>query len=275
MWTLTGFADEVDPDFDLQLSTITDLGLRHIEFRSAWGVNVLDLTDAQLATARSAMDAAGVSVSSVGSPIGKILITDDFAPHLDRMRRCTEVADALGSANVRIFSFFIPSGDDPASHRDEVLRRMDALAAIGADAGLQLLHENEKEIYGDIPQRCHDIVTSVDSPALRLVWDNANFVQCGVKPFDEGFELLRPFVHYVHVKDARFADNVVVPAGEGDGQLVETMTGFRDTGFDGYFSLEPHLHFADAMGGFSGADNWRRAHAAFTAMLRSLGIQYN
>ena len=80
----------------------------------------------------------------------------------------------------------MPAGDDPDRHRDEVLRRMRELAAVAEQAGVVLLHENEKDIYGDIPRRCLDIVESVGSDHLRLAWDAANFVQVGVRPFSEG-----------------------------------------------------------------------------------------
>ena len=134
----------------------------------------------------------GLRVSSIGSPIGKIFIDEDFPPHLDRMRHAAEVAHLLDAPYVRIFSFFLRPGADPADHRDEVIDRMRALARVAEEADVVLLHENEKEIYGDVPSRCLDIVRSVGSPHLRLAWDPANFVQVGVRPFTDGYAVLRP-----------------------------------------------------------------------------------
>lgn len=274
MWTLSGFADEISPDLDEQLAVVTDLGLKYIEFRSAWDVNVLDLDGEQLRRAKGALTASGVRVSSVGSPIGKISISDDNGPHLERMKHALEVAEFLEAPYIRIFSYFIPEGDDPDDYRDEVISRMSDLAAVAEGSGITLVHENEKEIYGDIPRRCLEIVRAVDSPALRLTWDNANFVQCGVRPYTEGYPLLSPHVDYLQVKDARFADGVVVPAGAGDGQFRESMRAFAAAGFEGFASLEPHLQLGHALGGFSGPENWRRAHAAFVRVLREEGIAY-
>lgn len=274
MWTLSGFADEISPDLQTQLDTVTDLGLTHIELRSVWEVNVLDLSAAQRAEVASALQERGLRLSSIGSPIGKIGITDDFAPHLDRMRHAADVALEMRAPFVRIFSFFIPEGDDPAAHRDEVMRRMTALAEVAAEAGVMLVHENEKHIYGDVPQRCLDIVRTVDNDHLRLAWDAANFVQCGVRPFTDGYELLRPFTEYVQIKDALLADGQVVPAGAGDGEVRETIRALAVDGFDGFFSLEPHLAAAGTFGGYSGPDLWRAAHAAFTAILDEEGIPY-
>lgn len=274
MWTLSGFADEISPDLDEQLAVVTDLGLKYIEFRTAWDLNVLQLDDQQLRRAKNALDAAGVKVSSIGSPIGKIKITDDNGPHLEHMQRALDVARFFEAPFIRIFSYFIDENDNPDDHRDEVITRMRDLVAVAEGSGITLIHENEKEIYGDIPRRCLDIVQSVDNPTLRLTWDNANFVQCGVKPYTEGYELLSPYVDYLQVKDARFADSVVVPAGEGEGEFRESMRAFAADGFEGFASLEPHLQIGHSLGGFSGPENWRRAHAAFVRVLQEEGIAY-
>ncbi len=183
------------------------------------------------------------------------------------MLHAAEVAQFFDAPYVRIFSFFLRAGSDPDDYRDEVLRRMRALADVAEEAGVILLHENEKDIYGDIPRRCHDIVTSVDSPNLKLAWDPANFVQVGVQPFTEGYSMLRPYVEYVQVKDALLADASVVVAGAGDGQVVETVRALRDDGFDGFFSLEPHLGKYTEFGALSGPELFTSAWRAFTGIL--------
>ncbi len=274
MWTLSGFADEIADDFTTQCEVAAGLGLKFVEVRSAWGVNILDLDDAQLDTMKQTLAAHGLQVSSIGSPIGKIFIDEDFDPHLERMRHAAEVAKFFDARYIRIFSFFIRDGSNPDDHQDEVLRRMRALAEVAEAAGVTLLHENEKDIYGDVPARCHDIVTSVDSPNLRLAWDPANFVQVGVRPFTEGYSLLRPYVVYVQVKDALLADASVVVAGAGDGQVVETVRALRDDGFDGFFSLEPHLGKYTEFGALSGPELFTSAWRAFTDILKQEGIPY-
>jgi sugar phosphate isomerase/epimerase len=274
MWTLSGFIDEISDDFSEQCKVAAGLGLRHVEVRSAWGINILDLDAAELDTLRQTLAEYGLSVSSIGSPIGKISIDDDFPPHLERMRHAVEVAELLEAPYIRLFSFFIPEGTDPDSRRDEVLSRMSALAEAAADSDVILVHENEKEIYGDIPRRCLDIVTSVDSPKLQLAWDPANFVQVGVRPFTEGYSMLRPYVGYIQIKDALLADGTVVVAGAGDGEVVETIRALHADGFDGFFSLEPHLGEYTAFGALSGSELFTKAWKAFTDILNSEGIGY-
>ena len=274
MWTLSGFADEISPDLTEQCEVASGLGLKYIEVRSAWDVNILDLSPDQLATMKKTLSAYGIKVSSIGSPIGKIFIDEDFGPHLERMRHAAEVAHELDAPYIRIFSFFIRPGEDPAGHRAEVIDRMRALVRVAEEADLILLHENEKEIYGDIPARCLDLIRSVGSPYLRLAWDPANFVQVGVRPYADGYAKLRPHLEYVQIKDAVAADGTVVPAGQGDGEVAATIRALRHDGFDGFFSLEPHLALGHATGGYSGPDLFRTAWKAFTDLLKTEEIEY-
>ncbi|MGK5682960.1 sugar phosphate isomerase/epimerase family protein [Actinoplanes sp. URMC 104] len=274
MWTLSGFSDEISPDLTEQCEVVTGLGMKYVEVRSAWDVNILDLSPDQLGTVQKTLSAYGLKVSSIGSPIGKIGIEDDFAPHLDRMKHAAEVAGLLGAPYIRIFSFFLPAGSDPAQHRGEVIDRMRALTRVAEDADLILLHENEKHIYGDVPSRCLDLIRSVGSPYLRLAWDPANFVQVGVRPYTDGYAQLRPHVEYVQIKDALLADGTVVPAGRGDGEVAETLRALHHDGFDGFFSLEPHLAAGHATGGFSGPELFRTAWRAFTGLLETEEIPY-
>ena len=274
MWTLSGFIDEISDDFSLQCKVASGLGLRYVEVRSAWGTNILDLDSDQMSKLQETLATYGLKVSSIGSPIGKISIDDEFPPHLERMRHAVEVAETLEAPYIRIFSFFIPEGTDPDSRREEVLSRMSALAEAAADSDVILAHENEKEIYGDIPRRCLDIVTSVSSPKLQLARDPANFVQVGVRPFTEGYAMLRPHVGCIQIKDALLADATVVVAGAGDGEVVETIRALRADGFDGFFSLEPHLGEYTAYGALSGPELFTKAWKAFTDILTSEGIAY-
>jgi sugar phosphate isomerase/epimerase len=274
VWTLTGFADEISPELEEQLETLAQESVGYMELRSVWNTNVLDLTDDELHRVKSASAERGIRISSIGSPIGKVPVTEPFGPHLELFRRALHAADGMGAPYIRVFSFFIPEGQEPGHYRDEVIDRMGIIAGEAEDSGVTLLHENEKDIYGDVPSRCLDILAGVGSPALRAAWDAANFVQCGVRPYKEGYASLRPYVEYVHVKDALFGSDRVVPAGEGDGQLPETLSALRVSGFDGFFSLEPHLASAGTYSGFSGPALFRKAAGAFKDLLRRQGIEW-
>jgi sugar phosphate isomerase/epimerase len=271
---LSGFADEISPDLDEQLAVLAAESISHLELRSLWSTNVADLDDAQVAGFRRQLEESGVRVSAIGSPIGKIDIDAPFAPELERLRRVAEIAGQLGTTLVRVFSFFIPEAADPQLYRAHVIDRMSALAELAAERGVVLAHENEKKIYGDQPDRCADIIASVGSPALRATFDAANFVQCGVRPHSDAYELLRPYLVYVQVKDALTTTGEVVPAGQGDGQIRETLAALRDSAFQGYLSLEPHLALAGRFGGFSGPDGFRLACGALKDLLAELSVHW-
>ena len=270
-WILSGFADEISNDPHVQLPVLLGLGAKHVEVLSAWGINVAELSEEETSRFASMLDEHGVAVSAIGSPVGKSSLDDPLDNEVARLDRVMDIAERLGTGYVRIFSFFVPDGSSHDALRAEVMDRMSTLAQHAERRGIVLLHENEKGIYGDIPKRGHDLVTTVNSPALRLTWDSANFVQLGVKPFTDGYELLAPYVDYLQIKDALFADRSVVPAGEGDGELRETLAAFARDGFEGFASLEPHL--PSDTDGFPGAFAFGRATRALRRLTDEIGIE--
>ena len=272
-WTLSGFGDEIDTDPRVQIAVLKALGSEHIEVRSAWGTNVVDLDDDQLGSLATLLAAEGMKASAIASPIGKVDVSLDAELEVDRLRRIIRVAHALETPNIRIFSFFRADGVAVEDIRDDVMTRMRMLADEAEREGVVLLHENEKDIYGDTPERVLDLVESVGSSALRLAWDSANFVQVGVEnPHDAGYAMLRPYLDYLQVKDADVASGSVVPAGQGDGQVLATLTALRDDGYTGFASLEPHLDEAHTLGGFSGPAAFGQAARAFDGLLRSINV---
>jgi sugar phosphate isomerase/epimerase len=271
-WPLSGFGDEIDADPAIQLSVLRALGARHIEVRSAWDTNVVELSGEQLDRLAVLLRRHDMAVSAIASPVGKVDVFDDPDAELDRLRRAVAAAHRLDARYIRLFSFYRPPGVPAEAVRDRVLARMHGFAELARREGVVLLHENEKEIYGDIPARVLDVLESVGSEALRLAWDSANFVQVGVRPFTDGYAMLRPHLEYLQVKDAIAGTAAVVPAGAGDGELRETLAALRDDGYRGFVSLEPHLALQHGLGGFSGPAEFGRAARAFTALTAALGI---
>jgi sugar phosphate isomerase/epimerase len=267
---LSAFGDEIADDLATQLDVLASEGVRHLELRGAWGKNVLELDSEELIRAHTMLTERGFGVSAVASPIGKSRLQQPPEFEQGRLERAILACEALGTRNIRVFSFFVPAGQ-AAAHRDEVLARMGALAARAAQAGVTLLHENEKEIYGDTGERCHDLLATIDSPALRMAFDPANFVQCGVRPIDEAWPLLREYVTHVHIKDAVFADGSVRPAGQGDGAIPALLQELVARAYHGFLTLEPHLQIAGPSGGYSGEAGMRLAINALRELLAPLG----
>lgn len=272
-WALSGFGDEIDPDPAIQLAVLQALGAKHIEVRSGWDVNVVDLSAEQLDRFAALIARRGMAVSAIASPVGKADVYGDSEAELDRLRRAIAAAHRLGSRYVRLFSFYRPDGVPAEAVRDTVLARMAGFAREAERADVVLLHENEKEIYGDVPDRVLDIVESVGSAHLRVAWDTANYVQVGVRPHTDGYAKLRPYLEYLQVKDARAGTGEVVVAGAGDGELRATLTALRDDGYAGFASLEPHLAIQERLGGYSGPAEFGRAARAFATLCASIDVE--
>jgi sugar phosphate isomerase/epimerase len=273
MIRLSAFADEISQDPQEQLDVLTRHGVKHIEFRAIHGTNVLDLSEEQHREFRDRLRDAGFGLSALGSPIGKIKVTDPFDEHLARFARALDLADHYECPRIRVFSFYMPPGDDPASHRSAVLDRMAELASIAHDRGVNLFLENEKGIYGDHAGRVLDVLKSVDSPALSHAFDPANYVEVG-QPIDEAWALLRPYVTHFHVKDYSEARRLNVPAGEGDGQIPKLLEDAVRTGFDGFVVLEPHLTVAELSYGFTGPERFADAANALKRILDESSIAF-
>lgn len=276
MIRLSAFADEISPDLDEQVDVLTREGIYYLDLRSAWNINVLDLSDEQVERIRQVLQAHSIQVAAIGSPIGKVSIDSPFEAELQRLERAITIAQALQTRYIRIFSYYPPAtlhevGFDWAIYRDEVLRRMRTLGERAREAGITLLHENEKDIYGDTIARCVDLMRETgDNVHFRAVFDPANFIQCGQVPFPDAYEALRPWLAYVHVKDALTSGRVVA-AGEGSAQWPAFLERLRVDGYDGCFSLEPHLVAAGHLGGFSGPELFHYAAHALRGRLENMG----
>lgn len=268
---IAAFADEISDDLDEQLRVLGNLGIASIELRSVWGRNVLDLSEKELARIKNSLDGGGFSVPVIGSPIGKVQVTDDFTEHLGRFGRALDVAEFFGSQMIRVFSYYIPSGDDASRWRGEVVQRMRIKADQASQHGVTLVHENEKGIYGEGAQSCLDLLDTVESDSLMACFDPANFIQCQETPYPDAFDALENWITHVHVKDARAKDGSVVPAGEGDSGWAAILRRLKETRYDGYFTLEPHLESGDRFGGKSGPALFELAHTKLVDLLRTSG----
>ena len=274
-FTLSAFGDEIDADLNTQLELLTELDIGYLELRKAWDTNVLELDDTQVAAIKDACPRHSVEVSCIGSPIGKSPILDPLETELGNLDRIFQIAEALGTNKVRLFSFYPPeqAGDGgPDEYLDEAVSRLSRMAREAAQRGITLLMENESGLVGDGLERCLAILKAVDSPSLRFVWDTANFVHAGFeRPTDRAWPLLSSYLAYVQVKDYRVADRTICPAGEGDAQVPELLARLRDSAYRGFLALEPHLLSGGQRGGFSGVEGMRRATAALRGIMADSG----
>ena len=273
-YILSAFADEVTPVFEDQLAYLKGRGVGFIEPRNVDGVNVSSLTADQAKDAKAKLDAYGIRVSSIGSPIGKIGIDEDFDAHIKLFENTVEVAKRFETKNIRMFSFFYPAGTDVHDHLDAVTARLETLLDIADKNGLVLCHENEARIFGEDPKDCLTLMEHFGG-RLKSVLDMGNFAFCKKDPW-EGYELLHPYIEYIHIKDA-FPDGTIVPAGKGKGRIEDILRAYNAyTDKAVFLTMEPHLTVFAGLNKLSNMDDIKVQNAfetpekAFDAALAAM-----
>lgn len=277
MFIISAFADEISPDPLEQIAVLKACKVRAIEFRSIYQTNVLALSDQQLQEFKKLLADEGFHLSAIGSPIGKIPVDAPFEPHLEKFHRAIALAKEFGTPNIRVFSYYPPEGKEFdgnwAPYRDEVIRRMKVKAEIAEKEGVTLFHENEHRIFGDSPERVVDIMSSVNSPALRAAYDAANWVYseyCPVKAWD----MTKEFTDHFHIKDWKGSGKVEhtgrIP-GTGDGRIEYSIADAVKRDYQGFAVMEPHLRGGGPTGGVTGPDLFPLAVEAFRKILHDCG----
>lgn len=243
-WTLSAFADEAGASCEAQIAALQRGGLQRLDLRSIDGYNVSVLPPEVARQVKTRLDAAGITVQMLGSPLGKIDIADDFAIDLDKLRHIARIAPILGCQAVRIFSYYNKNQAPHAEWRTQSLRRLETLRDQAENLGLVLFHENERHIFGD---KCADVmqIAALRSANFQLIFDFDNYNQSG-EDVAQNWQKLKASTDAFHLKDSTL-DNEHVPAGEGNGKIAEILADARKTGWSGPLAIEPHLSHSGAV----------------------------
>ena len=251
----TGFADEASRGLDGQIAATKELGWNCIESRAIDGVNIHDLSDADFDVAAGKLEDAGIQVNCFGSAIANWAkkITDPFDSSLAEARRAIPRMQRLGTKLIRIMSFARLDDREPDDQmEDERFRRVRTLTQMFLDAGIQPVHENCMNYGGMGWPFTLRLLENV--PGLKLVYDTGNPVftddKAKPKPYPkqsswEFYSHVRDFIAYVHIKDGVFdhatGKTTYTWPGEGDGDVVRIVEDLIARGYDGGFSMEPHM----------------------------------
>ena len=237
---MSAFADEYCDSFEGQVKAMKDFGIDYIEVRFVDKKNISTLTDEEVEAAKAILDQHGVKISSIGSPLGKINLADDFDAHLALTKRVFDIAKKLDTGLVRIFSFYLPEGKSREECRPAVIERLEKMISLAEEYGITLCHENEAEIYGESPEYCLDLLKHFGG-RLKAVFDMGNFVLGGYKPYPDAYEKLLPYIEYFHIKDSLYA-GAIVPPGKGEADIKAILSSYRAPAVKNTFiTLEPHL----------------------------------
>ena len=273
MIRLSAFGDEIAHDFEEQLRHLLSMKVNFIELRGLWEKGVLTLNEADRKRALSLLRKYGIKLSAIGSPIGKVPITDPADREIDRFKQTVETAQYFGAPYIRMFSFYIPEGESPEKYRDPVLERLGRMVEIAEKANIVMMLENEADLYGERGEQCADLLDAIDSPFFKMAFDPANFVCAGQHPFDECFPLVRRHIKHLHIKDCVLGSKEMVLPGQGDGQIPKVIRALKEDGYDGFATMEPHLAEAGRMAGFTGPKLFTQAVDAFRKILDNEGVR--
>jgi sugar phosphate isomerase/epimerase len=271
---ISAFADEISEDPLAQVRTLQSVGIRYVELRGAWGINVLKLSGPQVRDLRKIFSDNGLKVSCIASPIGKVRIDESWDRHFDDFKHAVDLAGTFGCTYVRLFSYYPTEGGLIEPHRDEVIRRLRQQAEYVANGPVTLALENETDLYGDTPQRCAELLAALSGMKVTMAFDPANFVHIDQVPVYERCWLpLRQYVGYFHMKDhARQPDKHSVPVGQGEGDCLRILRDAAASRYDGFLAVEPHLSKAGQFSGFSGPDLFVMACRALQDLCRTAGL---
>lgn len=230
-YRLCAFADEADQLLTGQIAAMQRNGISLLEIRGVDGENISALSPAKVKEVAHLLKENGLAVWSIGSPTGKVKLSDDWNAHVDSFKGMLDAAAVFGTKAFRMFSFY-----DAQDEKNEVIDRLGLLCDMAKGYDVKLCHENEKGIFGDTPERTKELLDAL--PQLGGIFDPANFIQCGADILP-AWELLKDRIDYLHVKDA-MADGTVVPAGYGLGHLDTVVPDFLSRGGQ-VLTVEPHL----------------------------------
>jgi sugar phosphate isomerase/epimerase len=273
MYKLSGFGDEISPDIDQQIKVLKEEKIEYLDLRGAFGKNILELSREEIETIRKKLEDNGIKVSCIASPIGKVSIEFDFKEHLSQFQKIMDLAHFFSTPYVRIFSYYPPPNTEPEKCRNEVIERIRKKTEIAKSENITLLLENEVGVYGDTPERCRDIIETINSPNLQILFDTANFVCSGIKPYTHAYPILKNYIRYLHIKDAILIPEgyIIVVAGKGEGEVYEVLSSLiKECNYDGFIAVEPHLLVTGRYSGFSGEELFRQAVAALKLILNSI-----
>jgi sugar phosphate isomerase/epimerase len=266
---LTGFADEISPDLDVQVKTLARLGFKGLDLRSVEGTNVLDLTLDDLQRVNEKCREHGLEVTSIGSPVNKIGydILLQGREH-ERLRRACKAATTLDCKRVRVFTPEVPEGEHDAM-ASTIIGWMRDQRRLAEGFGVKLIHENDAKFWGAYPLNAKRMFEEIGGESFRACFDFANAELLGYRAMDEWFPWLLPHLDSLHIKDAKGGQ--IVPAGEGDSQIEPTLRWLVEQGWTGPTAIEPHLQAAGPFGGFSGEQLFEEAATAFRGVVGRAG----
>ncbi len=242
---LAVITDEVSQDLEKALSLAKEFGLSGVEIRSVWNKAPHELDEGEIRRIRQLVSDYGMDVCSIASPFFKCDYGDEeqYREHLLILRKCLDLAHALGAPIVRGFTFWLklpyPSWDEIADKLQEPVKLMEA-------SGLTLGIENEPSTMATNARKVVEVLKRLNHPQVKAVWDPGNDIFDPERevPYPDGYEVIKAWTVHIHIKDGKWNANQQryepLPLGEGEVDYAGQFAALVRDGYSGFLSLETH-----------------------------------
>jgi len=260
----TGFADEAADSIEKQIKVTKELGWEYIESRSIDGTNLTDISDEKFEEVAKKLNEAGIKVNCFGSAVanwGKDPRDQkSFKKSMEELKRAVPRMQRLGTKMIRGMSYGIPKDLSPDNPKLEakIINHLKKMVKMCEDAGIIYLHENCMNYFSQSYEKMDKLISEIDSPNFKIVFDTGNPLMAnnrmGETPYKkqtswEAYQHLKDHIYYVHIKDGAFIKETdgIFPEmdycypGDGNGKVKKIIKDLLVNGYDGGFSIEPHM----------------------------------
>lgn len=255
---LAAITDEFSPDFDQALEAMASVGMTGVELRTIGGRNIIDLDDAAIDRLLRRVEAHGMTVVSIASPILKCVLPGDhvldarfqhdafasrhtFEDQPGLAKRAFQIAQRTGARIIRVFSYWRTA--EPERTFDAVVEALTGLVQQATPLGIAIGLENEHACNVATGVETARLLAAVDDPGLGVIWDPANALVAGEVPFPDGYRHLPASrVIHVHAKDCDVHGHTPTwgPIGEMSVDWVGQVAALKRSHYAGWISLETH-----------------------------------
>jgi sugar phosphate isomerase/epimerase len=233
-----------------------DLGLEYVELQSLWNKDVAKLTGEETRKVKHLVAERGMRISCIASRVFLNVplraakdergYWESYRKHMNDLENSIRIARELGTRIVRVFSFRNEILLKPAFFGDAwgmLLDRFIEPVKLAEREGVTLAVETC--MLGNIGScaLAKTLVDDLGSRSFKILWDIANGLYLGERPYPDGYSSIRKDIVHIHIKDGM----VDLPhltfnfcaLGEGEvrsfSQILRTL---QQDGYQGVLSFE-------------------------------------
>ncbi|WNR42854.1 sugar phosphate isomerase/epimerase family protein [Paenibacillus roseipurpureus] len=249
------------------LKTISKYGIDTIEI---WPGNITPLEEdvcpdayegRDIPAAKKLLDEYGFKVSAVSmSAAFHKVISADLDKYAAALLYAVEVAKTLGAQYVNHYCYNLSLEISPDLER--IKKAVTPATRFAEKEGIILCLENEAHDATQTPEGMLHILQAMDSPNFKTTFDATNYYQAGQESFPYAYDLLKPYIAYVHLKNGcvyrpelghsekskgavmtgSLAPNYIYypPLPEGTVNMDGVLARLEKDGYTGFCIIEPH-----------------------------------